>query len=237
MTEIEWLESKNPKAMLTYVANRGRLNERKVRLFACACARLMWNKLSDDRSREALEIAERFADGLVTVEELISAFKIVQEVGDVDWSVFPSVMVGEVIHIVMAFESCWVHPEQLPPLDVQADLLRCIVGSPYKALVVEPKWITPQVISLAQAAYDERGVGKVLRQSPPDPRWGLASDGNDTPAVWYPCYHTLDSTRLAILADALEEAGCVDTEITTHLRSPGVHARGCCVIDAILGKS
>ena len=46
----------------------------------------------------------------------------------------------------------------------------------------------------------------------------------------------LDSMRLAVLADALEEAGCTDADILTHLRSPGPHVRGCWALDLLLGK-
>ncbi len=42
--------------------------------------------------------------------------------------------------------------------------------------------------------------------------------------------------QCAILADALEEAGCTDTDILGHLRGPGPHVRGCWVVDLILGK-
>jgi len=34
------------------------------------------------------------------------------------------------------------------------------------------------------------------------------------------------STRLPILADALEEGGCTDTDILNHCRGPGPHVRG-----------
>jgi hypothetical protein len=47
----------------------------------------------------------------------------------------------------------------------------------------------------------------------------------------------LDHTRLAILADALEDAGCTDAQLLGHLRGPGVHERGCWAMDAILGRS
>ena len=47
---------------------------------------------------------------------------------------------------------------------------------------------------------------------------------------------TLDPHRLAVLADALEEAGCTDPDILGHLRDPGPHYRGCHVLDLILGR-
>jgi len=40
---------------------------------------------------------------------------------------------------------------------------------------------------------------------------------------------------LAILADALEEAGCHSLDILNHCRLPGEHARGCWVLDLLLG--
>jgi hypothetical protein len=48
---------------------------------------------------------------------------------------------------------------------------------------------------------------------------------------------TLDPARLAILADALEEAGCDNADILSHLRGPGPHVRGCWPVDLLLQKS
>src|SRR2546423_1792808 len=42
--------------------------------------------------------------------------------------------------------------------------------------------------------------------------------------------------RLAVLGDALEEAGCTNEPILTHLRGPGPHVRGCWALDALLGQ-
>ena len=42
--------------------------------------------------------------------------------------------------------------------------------------------------------------------------------------------------QMPILADALEDAGCEDATILNHCRQPGVHVRGCWVIDLLLGK-
>jgi hypothetical protein len=47
----------------------------------------------------------------------------------------------------------------------------------------------------------------------------------------------LDPTLLAILADALEDAGCTDAAILAHFREPGEHVRACWVVDLLLGKA
>ncbi len=45
----------------------------------------------------------------------------------------------------------------------------------------------------------------------------------------------LDSSGLALLSDALEEAGCQEEAILRHLRASGQHYRGCWVVDLLLG--
>ncbi len=40
--------------------------------------------------------------------------------------------------------------------------------------------------------------------------------------------------RLPILADALQDAGCVDERVLAHCRGPGPHTRGCWVVDWVL---
>jgi hypothetical protein len=47
---------------------------------------------------------------------------------------------------------------------------------------------------------------------------------------------TLDNGRLAILADALLDAGCEDEALIRHCRSEGPHVRGCWAVDLVLGK-
>jgi hypothetical protein len=91
----------------------------------------------------------------------------------------------------------------------QAGLLRCLFGNPFRLVVLDAVWQTSTVVSLAQAAYEERIL---------------------------PSGH-LDADRLAVLADALEDAGCSDAEILSHLRGPsGPHVRGCWALDILLDK-
>jgi hypothetical protein len=49
-------------------------------------------------------------------------------------------------------------------------------------------------------------------------------------------YDTRDFSPMPILADALQDAGCENTDILAHCRKDGVHVRGCFVIDLLLGK-
>jgi hypothetical protein len=86
--------------------------------------------------------------------------------------------------------------------------LRDVLGNPFRPVSITPAWQTPDVLSLAQAAYNEHVLPRGL----------------------------LDPARLAVLADALEEAGCSEKAILEHLRSPGLHVRGCWPVDLLLAK-
>src|SRR5262249_6336084 len=89
----------------------------------------------------------------------------------------------------------------------QAELLRDILGNPFRP-PARPgpavlAWNGGPIPRLARTIYEE---------------WEFPS-GN------------LDTARLAVLADALEDAGCTDAALLGHLRGPGPHVRGCWVVD------
>src|SRR4051812_6503673 len=79
MTGAGLIELSHPKALLACLQGHG-ASDRKIRLFACACCRLIWPLLTDDRSRRAVEFAEWFADGLADREELAAAERDVKPV-------------------------------------------------------------------------------------------------------------------------------------------------------------
>jgi len=49
------------------------MSDRDLRMFACWCVRQAWHLLTDERSRHAVEIAERYVDGNASREELAAA--------------------------------------------------------------------------------------------------------------------------------------------------------------------
>jgi hypothetical protein len=73
MTETDWLASTKPLSMLDFVKQRA--SDRDLRLFAVACCREVWPLLTDERSRIAIAVAERFATGQATEQELRDAGK------------------------------------------------------------------------------------------------------------------------------------------------------------------
>jgi hypothetical protein len=88
----------------------------------------------------------------------------------------------------------------------RCDLLRDIFGNPFRAVSLNLALRTPTVTKLARAAYHARSLPS----------------------------GELDLARLAVLADALEEAGCSDTAILCHLRSADPHVRGRWPVDLLL---
>src|SRR5262245_13685399 len=71
MTEEEWLTSSDLNPLVRSPILKGR--KRQLRLFGCACCRRAWHLLLDDRSRNAVDTAERFADQQATDDELSQA--------------------------------------------------------------------------------------------------------------------------------------------------------------------
>ena len=74
-----------------------------------------------------------------------------------------------------------------------------------------------------------------FRSATLDPAW-LAWQGGTILKLAQAIYQDRAFDSLPILADALEEAGCTKPDMLAHCREPGVHVRGCWVVDLILGK-
>src|SRR5437764_8638909 len=67
--ETEWM-AKTDLFGLLQPFRKDTAAKRKLRLFACACCRRIWDHLTDERSRRAVETAETYADGHTDLGEL-----------------------------------------------------------------------------------------------------------------------------------------------------------------------
>jgi hypothetical protein len=228
--------------------------DRKLRLFGCACCRRVWHLLgSEPCCRKAVETAEQYADGEASREQLQAArqaararrlrlkaeeadkpvrarrlaVRAVEDATEKDayHAALRAALLAREAASTEAIEGMagglqgqnWLGSAQHVAFrqgqaNSQCDLLREIFGNPFAPLpAVGPPlltWSDGLVTKLAQAAYEDRHL-----------------PGG-----------TLDTSRLAVLADALEDAGCADANLLGHLRASGPHVRGCWAVDLILGK-
>jgi hypothetical protein len=224
MTEDEWRAFRHPEAMLNALGER--VTERKCRLLACACCRRIWHLMTDARVREAVEIAERLADGLATQRQRKAAYALMHEIRSAadpatDYRAFSSAMcahfalspaanrqaaimnsAGDTANAVgYAVEHCDGRSKEAEHV-AQSDLVRDLFGNPYRPVVLDSTWRTDTVLSFAKQMYESR-----------------------------------DFSAMPILADALQDAGCDNADILDHCRGTGSHVRGCWVVDLILGKT
>jgi hypothetical protein len=231
MTQSEWDSCTDPTAMLDWLADRGTATDRKLRLFAFACCSRVWHLLPDEGRRVVLA-AEGYDEGRATRHERDAAvadfrkahgrysipsplLRAAYHTKEVSFDPFMAGMVARDV----AWAACGLAPgaDELPASAAeraaQASLVREIFGSPWSRQVgIDPGWLDwsgGTVRRLAESAYEGRAV-------PAGP---------------------LDGARLAVLADALEEAGCTGPNLLAHLRGPGPHVRGCWAVDLILEKA
>ena len=233
MTETECLACTDLVPLLEALPDKAR--ERKLRLFACACVRSVWYLLEDERSRQAVVVAERFADGQAAEAVAVglaaleasrrSALDVSQALAaSAATATLRAFVTGDEVasgylaarmaarraaHALSTGRGVVDRTGGWDPAEREMiPFLRDVLGNPFRPATVTPAWRVPQVVALAQAAYEER----------------------ELPAG------SLGAARLAVLADALEEAGCADQTALDHLRGPGPHVRGCWVVDLLLGK-
>ena len=72
MRKETWTRTNDVDRMIRFLV--ARTAERKLRLIACAACRRVWRFMADERSQEAVVVAEKFADGLVSREQLVRAY-------------------------------------------------------------------------------------------------------------------------------------------------------------------
>jgi hypothetical protein len=245
LCEALWLDEEHPDWVLDALMGQGiryyaDLN-RKLRLLAAARCRRLWPLLQDERSRAAITAAEGYADARIDQSTLAEARDAADKVvaalvgqdslsaeaaraaarvaADAPHDVYTEwfdrprrSMSGREVGLGAGVFDIVGVVKAIRTADAGAHaehyhLLRDVFGNPFQPVRLDATSRTPTVEAITCAAYEER----------------LESGA-------------LDNAPLAILADALEEAGCTEQAILDHLRAPGPHVRGCWPVDLARAK-
>jgi hypothetical protein len=101
MTEADWLTCDEPREMLGFL--RARAGKRKLRLFAVACCRRVWELIPPGVARRAVEEAERYADGAVSPQERAALLHALAAEADSDSEVNLLAAMGDVTERLRSF--------------------------------------------------------------------------------------------------------------------------------------
>lgn len=248
MAQSEWDERSDPERLLGHLARDASV--RKLRLLACAIIRhapfhpdgrtiwevlptLRWFRPGREGSRfdlschEVVTIAERQADGQATTEEC----DIARSLG------FGAVYCAEADTFGFDLER-----------HVGAGFRYMAADAVEVAVTPSPIWLARRLtrywksfrqqsdefhadFATATCSLIRDALLGPERRKPIHPAW-LTGPVREMAAAAYEG-HRFDS--LPVLADAMEEAGCTDQAVLRHCREPGMHARGCWVLDRVLG--
>lgn len=160
VTELQWKRGRDAVRLLSGLTVT--LSERKRRLLACAICRRIWDRLDDDRSRQAVEVAERLADGQANSDEVrTSSGKAATAAG-----VLTSQGDLEAAAAAKACQDCLSADAASAALrasvssyrrrgrerQAQCELIREIVGNPFRPL--KPRHFAAEVVELARAIHE-----------------------------------------------------------------------------------
>lgn len=251
MTEVDWPRHTELRPMLAFLS--GKASDRKLRLFAAACCRRIWHLLPDERSRRAVEVLELFADGLADQTELANAAQDAHDAAKARLD--PCSSEDDNPHSAVAVANA-VYSDCLHPYDEanreenegdrEAWETACVQNALEAGFAAA--WATggaadltddPEIWYAADKAEEAKQCA-LLRDIIGDPFRPTTHD----PSLLIPAVISLAQTiydersfdRMPELADALERAGCHDTDVLAHCLGAGPHVRACWVLDLILGK-
>jgi hypothetical protein len=254
VTESDWATCADPQLMLEFLRDRGGADDRRLRLFACACCRSVWHLLADERGRAMVEVAERFVDGTAREDELLAAAKAANHAAYPDVRTTPrtvrdALRAAHLTGYTPGTAAAYLEPP--PPharpwyggyaasafsapdyFAVMARLFAAdaAVGAPY---LTSAYWEALKAEMGRQAPLLRDIFGNPFKPTQFDPSWRSET----AVALALQQYERRDFLLMPILGDALQDAGCEDEGILNHCRGSGPHVRGCHVVDLVLGLS
>jgi hypothetical protein len=233
MTEAEWLVCTSPERMLRFLWATA--SDRKLRLFAVACARRLSHLSTGEFGRrmnylsisQRLAVAERFADGASSVGELEAAWDAGMNVrvlgaAPAPWRAedYAEAAAGDACNREASSAALWAMLDGQDAADPWAK-------TDQSGEMPEGTEHHPQV-SLLRDIF-----GNPFRPVVFSPEWRTST----AVTLAAQMYESRDFGAMPILADALQDAGCDNENILAHCRDANAtHVRGCWVVDLVLGE-
>src|SRR5262245_7059952 len=232
MTEAEWLACKSSLVMLDFLS--GKISDRKMRLFACACCRSALDRVEtrNPKMLPAIEAAERFADREISAEQL---WAIRRELGldppeGEDLQPQPA---GNACTNLPRINDFFRSPEgQMCAafiLTLEDFIFRCRLGE----MTVDATLIAgDQAGERIAQCHLWRDVINPFRPIHLKP----ASLMEDVVNLAVVIYRERAFDEMPKLAETLVRSGCTNKTLVSHCRESKLHVRGCWALDLILGK-
>jgi hypothetical protein len=221
MTPDEWQTCSDPQAMLNWLHSQKRLSDRKARLYAVAVCKRILPRLTDERSRRAVEVVERFADGLADRRDLVAARDEARE--------------ARRSFIIPEQRNAWhaASAAMDATRDTGSSAAMNAMNAASQALSATHGWDTAGMVERSQQAVLLRDIVHPFHTASFDAAWRTAAVLSLAQTI----YVERQFDRMPTLAALLEAAGAADAELLSHLKSGGPHAgRGCWGLDVVLGK-
>jgi hypothetical protein len=209
LTRAEWFASTEPDVLLRHVRQVWTL--RRKQLCLCGCCRLLGPPVLADSLRRWVEVAEEVADGNVEEEALAAEVVAARKARSMaplgtPWEWAPTLL------LTVAHEQ----PDPWGFSRVFEEMQRTLGADASR-----------RVCGLIRDLHDPSGLPG------PEAAWLRTNDGAAV-RLAQGIYQRRASDELPVLADVLEDVGCLNPEILDHCRAPGEHFRGCWVLDLLL---
>jgi hypothetical protein len=242
MNEAEWVTCLAPAPMLDHL--HGRISERKMRLFVQACCRRVRQLFHEPPLRKAFGVAERFAEGAATAEELADANRAAVAAfagwGNPDPERHPAAACASAAAaaVAVATELALCRADAVRGAEAAAEALALSrAAADQERRLKDPRaWVALRRAERAAQAQILRDLlGNPYRPvelSADYLQWNDGTVGRLAQAI----EESRSFDRLPLLADALEEAGCTAGSVLNHCRHGGPHAVGCWVVDLVLHR-